>query len=52
MNPEPLRHFWHPVALATDVTDQPVATTLIDEPLVLFRANGRVSACADLCIHR
>src|SRR5688500_1183848 len=52
MNLEPLRHYWHPVALAAAVGDQPVATTLLDEQLVLFRTSEGVSACRDLCIHR
>jgi len=52
VNPESLRHFWHPVALAPEVADKPVATTLLDQPLVLFRTAEGVSACRDLCIHR
>ncbi len=52
MNLEPLRSYWHPVAVAADVAERPVATTLLDEPLVLFRTADGVSACHDLCIHR
>jgi phenylpropionate dioxygenase-like ring-hydroxylating dioxygenase large terminal subunit len=40
------------VALASEVADKPVATTLLDQPLVLFRTAEGVSACRDLCIHR
>jgi phenylpropionate dioxygenase-like ring-hydroxylating dioxygenase large terminal subunit len=52
MNLQPLRHFWHPVALAAEVADRPVASTLLEQQLVLFRTAEGVSACDDLCIHR
>src|SRR5260370_10602388 len=52
MNLQPLRHFWHPVALASEVADRPVASTLLDQQLVLFRTAEGVSACDDLCTHR
>jgi vanillate O-demethylase monooxygenase subunit len=48
-----LARFWHPVAYADEVTaDKPLAVTLLDEQLVLFRAGERVVAAKDLCIHR
>lgn len=43
---------WHPVAFADEVTDRPLARTLLDEPLVVFRAGGRVCVARDLCLHR
>jgi phenylpropionate dioxygenase-like ring-hydroxylating dioxygenase large terminal subunit len=52
MGLEPLRHFWHPVAVASEVADRPVATTLLDQRIVLFRTAAGVSACRDLCVHR
>ncbi|WP_206954510.1 aromatic ring-hydroxylating dioxygenase subunit alpha [Trinickia acidisoli] len=49
---EILSRYWHPVAFASDVRDQPLSVTLLDEPLVLFRAQGSVVAARDVCPHR
>ena len=47
-----LRACWHPVAYA-DVITAPHATTLLGEPLVLWRdARGAVHAFRDVCVHR
>ena len=44
---------WHPVALIEDVAHQPLAVTLLGQPLVLWRdASGQVRAWADQCPHR
>ena len=44
---------WHPVALAEDVAQQPLAATLLARDLVLWRdAAGTVHAWADQCPHR
>lgn len=43
---------WHPVAAAADVGAAPVAATLLDERLVLWRTGGAVRAARDLCLHR
>jgi phenylpropionate dioxygenase-like ring-hydroxylating dioxygenase large terminal subunit len=44
---------WHPIALIEDVADQPLAVTLLGQPLVLWRdASGCVRAWADQCPHR
>jgi phenylpropionate dioxygenase-like ring-hydroxylating dioxygenase large terminal subunit len=47
-----LRHYWHPVATSAELKDQPLAATLLDERIVLWRAGGRAAAFKDLCIHR
>jgi len=47
-----LRQFWHPVLWSEEVADKPVPVTLLDQPLVIWRANGKLSAFYDLCIHR
>jgi phenylpropionate dioxygenase-like ring-hydroxylating dioxygenase large terminal subunit len=47
-----MRHFFHPVAYASEVTDGPVAATLLDEQLVLVRLGGEVRCFRDLCVHR
>ena len=49
---EALCHFWHPVARSEEVTDKPIKVKLLDQPLVLWRSNGRVAAFYDLCVHR
>jgi len=48
-----LRACWHPVAYAADVACAPRATTLLGEPLVLWRGTrGAVHAFRDVCVHR
>lgn len=48
-----LRRSWHPVAVESEVGDEPVAVTLLDEELVLFRGgDGEVRCFHDLCVHR
>ena len=46
-----LRHFWHPVAYASNVNERPVRATLLDEQLVLVRLGGEVRCFRDLCVH-
>jgi phenylpropionate dioxygenase-like ring-hydroxylating dioxygenase large terminal subunit len=48
----PLRNYWHAVALSSDVKNKPIATTLMDEDLVLWRTETGVSALEDRCVHR
>ena len=44
---------WHPVALCDDVVHQPLAVTLLQRDVVLWRdASGSVHAWADQCPHR
>jgi phenylpropionate dioxygenase-like ring-hydroxylating dioxygenase large terminal subunit len=44
---------WHPVALSEAVAQQPLAATLLERDLVLWRdAAGTVHAWADQCPHR
>jgi phenylpropionate dioxygenase-like ring-hydroxylating dioxygenase large terminal subunit len=52
MSENPLRNYWHPVALAAESSAGPIAATLLDEPIVLWRSEGRWVAFRDLCIHR
>lgn len=47
-----LWHYWHPVLWSREVTDKPVPVKLLDQPLVIWRADGEVSAFYDLCLHR
>jgi phenylpropionate dioxygenase-like ring-hydroxylating dioxygenase large terminal subunit len=52
MSDSVLRHYWHPVATTAELTETPLATRLLDERIVLFRAGPRIVALQDLCIHR
>src|SRR6476646_10792506 len=47
-----LRRFWYPVKWSREVSDKPVSIKLLDQPLVLWRAGGELSAFYDLCLHR
>lgn len=47
-----LARHWYPVARAQDLGERPVAATLLDEPLVLYRAGGGTVVARDLCPHR
>lgn len=51
--PDRLRSCWHPVAYSHDVTGEPYGTSLLDEPLVIWRSGlGDALAMKDVCIHR
>jgi phenylpropionate dioxygenase-like ring-hydroxylating dioxygenase large terminal subunit len=44
---------WHPVAAQADLADEPLALTLLGQPLVLWRdGTGNAHAFADRCPHR
>ena len=47
-----LGQYWHPILWSREVTDKPVAVKLLDQPLVIWRAHGGLSAFYDLCLHR
>lgn len=47
-----LAPFWYPIAFSHEVVDKPFAAKLLDERLVAFRVNGRVTVARDLCLHR
>ncbi len=47
-----LQRFWYPVAFSHEVLDQPVAATLLDQRLVLWRTAAGISIANDLCFHR
>ncbi len=52
MTDEPLRHYWHPVATSNELGNAPLAVSLLDERIVVWRAKQKVAAFRDLCIHR
>lgn len=48
-----LRNRWYAAALSDELGDTPLARTLLDEPVVLYRAaDGRAVALEDRCCHR
>lgn len=47
-----LARYWYPVAVSRDVVTAPIAATLLDEPLVVYRAGDTVVVANDLCPHR
>jgi vanillate O-demethylase monooxygenase subunit len=47
-----LRRGWHPVALTSEVTDEPTGVELLGERYALVRLDGAVAAFRDSCPHR
>ncbi|RUT24720.1 (2Fe-2S)-binding protein [Asaia sp. W19] len=47
-----LSTFWYPIALSRDVGAAPVAATLLDETLVIYRAGDALVVAQDICPHR
>ncbi len=48
-----LDNTWYAAGWATEVTRQPIARTLLDEPVLLYRTvSGQVAAMSDRCPHR
>jgi phenylpropionate dioxygenase-like ring-hydroxylating dioxygenase large terminal subunit len=50
--PGDLTRYWHPIALANEVTRQPTRVVLLGRPAVIFRDEQGVVAFRDLCVHR
>src|SRR5689334_21863381 len=47
------RNGWYLAAWASEVGEQPLSRTILNEPIVLFRdANGKIGALEDRCCHR
>jgi phenylpropionate dioxygenase-like ring-hydroxylating dioxygenase large terminal subunit len=49
---ESLRNYWHPVATSNELGTAPLAVSLLDERIVVWRTKDKVAAFQDLCIHR
>jgi phenylpropionate dioxygenase-like ring-hydroxylating dioxygenase large terminal subunit len=47
-----LARHWYPVALVRELANAPLSSRLLDEPLVIYQANGKVVVANDLCPHR
>jgi len=53
LNDPVLINDWHVVAYAPDLPEnKPVGVSLLDEDIVLWKANGTIHAWRDLCLHR
>ncbi len=50
--PPSLGHSWQMAALSRELGRRPLARTVADTPLVLFRTHDRVAALLDRCPHR
>ncbi len=47
-----LARFWYPVAVARELGSAPLAATLLDQPLVVYRAGAELVVAGDICPHR
>ena len=48
-----LRNQWYTAAISAELGDKPLARTICNEPLVIFRSgNGNVAVLTDRCPHR
>lgn len=52
MNDRALRRYWHPIAKADDVTEDPQGFRLLGEGIVAYRDSDGVVALRDRCAHR
>lgn len=49
---EILSHFWYPIAYSHELKAAPVAVTLLDRKLVVYRHSQGVTVAKNLCLHR
>ncbi|GAA3194695.1 aromatic ring-hydroxylating dioxygenase subunit alpha [Actinocorallia longicatena] len=49
---EILARYWYPVARTADVGNAPLPVVLLDERLVVYRADGEIVVAGDICPHR
>jgi vanillate O-demethylase monooxygenase subunit len=47
-----IARYWYPIARSSDATTAPLSATLLDEPLVVYRAGEQVVVANDICPHR
>lgn len=47
-----LARHWYPVALSREVGEAPLGTRLLDQSIVLYRADGEIVVAPDICPHR
>jgi len=47
-----LAPFWYPIAFSSEVKEQPLSATLLDQRLVIWRTSAGISVANDICLHR
>lgn len=47
-----LARYWYPVALERELGAKPIGTKLLDQPIVIYRAEDAVVVAPDICPHR
>ncbi len=47
-----LASYWYPIALVRELENTPLAVKLLDEELVIYRADGHIVVARDICPHR
>jgi phenylpropionate dioxygenase-like ring-hydroxylating dioxygenase large terminal subunit len=47
-----LAQHWYPIAFLQDITNKPLAVTLLDQPLVVWRTQLGITIANDRCPHR
>ena len=48
-----LMNAWYAAGWSSEITTKPLARTILDEPIVMYRgADNRVAALEDRCCHR
>ncbi len=47
-----LAQHWYPIAFLQEITDKPLAVTLLDQPLVVWRTQQGITIGRDRCPHR
>jgi vanillate O-demethylase monooxygenase subunit len=47
-----LARHWYPVALVREIGEKPLGTHLLDQPIVVYKADGEIVVAADICPHR
>ncbi|MET0752564.1 MAG: Rieske 2Fe-2S domain-containing protein [Pyrinomonadaceae bacterium] len=51
--PAGLEHSWHPIAWSKTLKDNPLAATVLDKQIVVFRDNeGKAQVMEDRCLHK
>ncbi|HCH55792.1 MAG TPA: hypothetical protein DEV64_01780, partial [Rhodospirillaceae bacterium] len=47
-----VRNAWYVAAWETEISETPLARTILNEPVVMYRATDGIVALEDRCCHR
>lgn len=47
-----LAQYWYPIALVREISEQPLGTTLLDMPLLIYKMGNQFVVAKDACPHR